>query len=223
MLVRSGRHPFREKSDNTYMLWPRALEIVLQVIDEPLRREQLRWAVIGSVASTLQGCHFEPGDIDILANAPETVQRIAEVMRPHTPLKPIAPPGNENWLSSQELPVNVGPDPSGAVWHFARWLIDGVKIEVAHIQAPKGFATAADGAGIWEAGPEIWPHIRFVNFANFSVPVVPLEIQLQTNLGRGRTERCREIQRVLEENAYDRELLKKSLARANWEAFRGLL
>lgn len=205
------------------MLWHRALEIVLQAIDEPLRRDQLRWAVIGSVASTLQGCHFAPGDIDILADAPETVGRIAKLMKPHTPQTAVAPPGDGNWLSSPELPVSIGPDPLGAVWHFSRWLVAGVKVEVAHIQAPKGFAAAADGAGIWEAGPEIWPHIRFVNFANFSVPVVPLEIQLQTNLGRGRTERCREIQRVLEENAHDRELLKESLARTNWEAFQSLL
>src|SRR6185295_1503511 len=142
------------------MSWQTALEIVLQTVHPPLQREQLRWAVIGSAASALQGCRFEPGDIDLLAEEPNTIVRLAEWMSPFAPPASPSPPGGEDWLSSQAMPVSVGPDPSGSVWHFARWLIYGAKVEAAHIGPPEGFILGKAGAGIWEAGPGLWPHVR---------------------------------------------------------------
>lgn len=62
------------------MSWQQALEVVLQTIHSPLERDQLRWAVIGSVASTLQGCPFVPRDIDLLTISPEGVRQIAQLM-----------------------------------------------------------------------------------------------------------------------------------------------
>jgi hypothetical protein len=203
--------------------WQRPLEIVLQAIYEPLQREQLRWAVIGSVASALQGCRFEPGDIDLLTLEPETVVRLAEWMRPYAPARSPSPPGALDWLSSQEMPVSIGPDPGGSVWHFTRWLIDGAKVEAAHIRPTESFSRAQPGAGIWEAGPELWPHVRLVAHSTYAVPVAPLEIQLQTNRGRGRTERVRELERVLQEKGCDRQVLRQSLAREYWEEFQELL
>src|SRR6185436_10882364 len=169
------------------MSWQTAREIVLQNVYAPLEAEQLRWAVIGSVASTLQGCRFEPGDIDLLTSEPNTVLRLAELMRPYAPPRSPSPPGVEDWLSSQEMPVSIGPDPGGSVWHFTRWLIDGAKVEAAHIRPPEGFSPSQPGAGIWEAGPELWPHIQSAAFAGRTFPVAPLEIQLQTNRARGRS------------------------------------
>jgi hypothetical protein len=78
---------------------------------------------------------------------------------------------------------------------------------------------SADGAGIWEAGPEIWPHIRKVPFAGRLVPVVPLEIQIQTSFGRGLEERTAEMVAVLQQSSYDRELLQKALKREYLDAF----
>lgn len=94
-----------------------------------------------------------------------------------------------------------------------------MKVEVAHIVAPKGFLTSDDGAGIWEAGPEIWPHIRCVPFAGTLVPVVPLEIQLQTSFARGLEERTAAILSVLRQNGHDSELIQKALDSERMEGF----
>ena len=99
------------------------------------------------------------------------------------------------------------------MWHFGRWLVAGLKVEIAHIRAPEGFPTSKDGAGIWEAGPEIWPHLRRMPFAGHEVPVAPLEIQLETSLGRGLEERVAAITAVLRNQGYERELLERALHR----------
>ena len=70
---------------------------------------------------------------------------------------------------------------------------------------------SSDGVGIWEAGPEIWPHIRCVPFARTRVPVVPLEIQLETSIVRGMQERTAAILAALRHNGYDHSLIQKAL------------
>jgi hypothetical protein len=65
-----------------------------------------------------------------------------------------------------------------------------------------------------------------VAFAGDSVPVVPLEFQVGTNLDRGRTKhgedcmgRVREIARVFRANGYDRVLLEWALSPAHLARF----
>ena len=67
---------------------------------------------------------------------------------------------------------------------FCARYIDDFKVEAAHIEPPPGHPGAKDGVGIWEAGPEIWPYVQNVLFADYQVPVVPLEIQMGTTLQR---------------------------------------
>ncbi|MBN1483678.1 MAG: hypothetical protein JXA37_03065 [Chloroflexia bacterium] len=205
------------------MDWRSALETVLQVVSEPLARERARWAVVGSVASALQGCPVQPGDIDFLALEPAGVYRFAELMAAYTPARWDEPVDAPGWRSSAEKPLSVGPDDYGFFWHFARWFIDGVKVEIAHIAPPEHLPTSADAAGIWEAGPEIWPHLRQVAFAGYSLPVAPLEIQLQTNLQRGLAERAQQIVDLFARQGYDAALLQRSLSAANREAFERML
>jgi len=185
--------------------------------------EERRCAVIGSVASALQGCQVQPRDLDLLAVRPEEVTRFAELMWAYTPKDVEHSPGHADWLSSQETPLSIGPDDYGFVWHFGRWLVDGVKVEMAHIAPPKGLPMSADGAGIWEAGPESWPHIRMVSFGGRPVPVVPLEIQLETCLSRGLEDRVATIIAVLREGGYDRNLVEMALSRGHMEAFESLM
>jgi hypothetical protein len=82
---------------------------------------------------------------------------------------------------------------------------------------------SADGAGIWEAGPEIWPHIRMVYFGGRPVPVVPLEIQLETSLSRGLEDRVAAIIAAIREGGYDRDLVEMALNREHMEAFESLM
>lgn len=205
------------------MHWQSALEQVLEIIYTPLDHDRVRWAVIGSVASVLQGCQISPNDIDILAFNPQGVYCVAELMAGYAPPTCEYPLGDIEWRSSEALPVSAGPDEYGFTWHFARWFVDDFRVEVAHIVAPEGFPTSNDGAGIWEAGPEIWPFIRTQPFAGYQLPVVPLEIQLETNLSRGLENRVGEIVAVFQENGYDCALIQKSLAKRHLKVLEGLM
>jgi hypothetical protein len=138
-----------------------------------------------------------------------------------TPAQRKAGSGGE-WYSSAELPVESCVDDYGFDWHFTRWLVNGMKVETAKLVAPAGFPMAADGGGIWEAGPEIWPHIRAVPFAGYPLPVVPLEIQLQTALQRGMMERAADIVVTLRQRGYDEALLRRSLTADHLARFEAL-
>jgi hypothetical protein len=127
----------------------------------------------------------------------------------------------ESWLSSAKVPVKVDePNPDDFVWHFGRWLVGGVKVEAAHIEPPAGMNL---DDGIWEAGPRMWPHVRTVDFLGLGIPVVPLEIQLQTNMGRKLDSRVENIVRRFRDNGHDRELLGSALSKANRKGLEGLL
>jgi hypothetical protein len=205
------------------MSWQSALEKVVAMAAPALEQEETRWALIGSVASALQGCQTPPRDIDILAVRPAGVFRFAEGMASYTPPSCDYPLGHGRWCSSEALPVSAGPDDYGFFWHFGRWDVEGEQVEIAHIAAPEGFKTSDEGAGIWEAGPEIWPYVRQVPFAGGRVPVVPLEIQLETNLQRGLEERVADILVVLRRDGYDEVLIERSLSPAHWAAFRSMI
>ena len=104
-----------------------------------------------------------------------------------------------------------------------RWLVEGIKVEIAHIAAPQRFPTSADGAGIWEAGPEIWTYIRQVSLGAHRVPVAPLEIQLETAMQRGLEERTSEIVSVLQKRGYDRDLVGRALTKEHLQVFEALM
>ncbi|HEY69550.1 MAG TPA: hypothetical protein G4O08_03090, partial [Anaerolineae bacterium] len=163
-----------------------------------------------------------PRDIDILAINPAAVFRFAELMAEYTPERCKDPKDHSEWYSSEQERVSEGPDDAGRVWTFARWILDGLKVEVAHIAAPEGFKDSAVGAGIWEAGPESWPHIRRVRFRDHRVPVVPLEIQLETCLRRGLEVRVSEIVGVLLRDGYNHALIESGLSKDHLAVFRRL-
>jgi hypothetical protein len=148
---------------------------------------------------------------------PTGVFRFAELMATRTPSRRGPSLSHDDWHSTREEPVSEGPDDYGFYWYFARWAIDGVKVEIAHIIAPEESKTSEEGAGIWEAGPEIWPHIRHVPFRGHEVPMVPLEIQLETNLRRGLDERVAEIVSLFQRHGYDRALVEKALSEPHFD------
>ncbi len=200
--------------------WRAVLESLIPHLGPP-GADPERWAVIGSAATAVQGCAVTPRDIDLLAAHPEGVRRFVGLMEPYTPGRWAHPPDHPDWRSSRDRPVSTGPDEYGFFWHFARWVVDGVKVEIAHIAAPEGFPTSTDGAGIWEAGPEIWPHVKNVRWGDRILPVVPLEIQLETCLRRGLEERAAAIVAVLRRDGYDAALIRKALREEHRRRFEG--
>jgi hypothetical protein len=182
------------------------------------RGEDLEWVIVGSVASALQGCRISPHDADIITRAPQAVFRFAEFMRAFAAAECAAESPEEGpWWSTEETPVYVGSY-WDLDWHYACWDVDGSLISVVHVVAPGGHPGFRDSGGVWECDPSVWPHLRTVRFSGRDVPVMPLEIQLETNMARGWTfsgeslqGRIEEIVRVLKRDGYDRSLLEWAL------------
>lgn len=197
------------------MCFARALNRLLTASYEELTGRRVNWVVAGSAATRLQGVNLTPRDIDVLMQMRRGVFEFARLMGPFTPAAcPSDPVGeNEEWYSSEKLPILVDdPDPHNTTWTFGRWYIEGFKAEVAHIKPPADYLeTKRRDSGIWECGPEVWPHVRYVSWEGYRVPVVPLEIQLHTSLNRGLDSRVRNILDVLGTQGFDRHLLELSL------------
>ncbi|MFW9924703.1 MAG: hypothetical protein ACFFDW_15590 [Candidatus Thorarchaeota archaeon] len=191
--------------------WKKVLQIFLEKTFEPLKEKKYQWLVIGSVASVLQKCDLVPNDIDIIVKEPKIVHFVALLLEEYSIEKSKGSPfsDEEIWLSSKKEPVYIGLDQWGFQWVFTRWLIEGMYVEVAHIEPPKGYLEKFDG--IWEAGPESWSYIREKPFGKYLVPVIPLEIQLETNFGRGFDERINKIIEIFKDQGYDKFLIDLAL------------
>jgi hypothetical protein len=208
------------------MSWQSALQTILHAAHDALERDGVQWAVAGSTATALQGCETSPKDIEILTMKPEAVVRFAELLSAFAAAEcEVESPAVGPWRSTKDVPVFVGSY-WGLDWHFACWDLEDFEVEVVHIVAPDGHPAFRDSDGVWDCDPRIWPHVRRVPFAGYEVPVVPLEIQLETNMVRGQTMRgeslegrISEIIRVLKENGYDRALLEWSLRSEHLRAF----
>ena len=204
-----------------------AFNSFLEKCIKELEENGLEWVVIGSLASYLQGCDIIPNDVDIVPKTPETVQFICNFMNDFM-LKEKSKADTidkekeeELWFSSKEKPIDQSIDEWGFEWVFARWLINEIKVEIAHITPPDGFREKSEG--IWEAGPEIWSYIRKVPYRNYQIPVVPLEIQLETNLERKLEGRVKEIISILNKEGCNKEILEKAINKKNRNSIANLL
>ncbi|NHJ86702.1 MAG: hypothetical protein FK734_14655 [Asgard group archaeon] len=207
--------------------WIQALNQFLGKIYQQSHMEKIDWAIIGSGATYLQGCNIKPNDIDILVKNPESVEIIAYMLEDYyksSESKSNTIQGEESeelWLSTKDKPVDISVDDWNFKWVFSRVLIGNIKVETAHITAPQDHFLLT--TGIWEAGPKIWPYIKFVNYQGYSIPVIPLEIQLATNINRGLEDRSNEIIAILKRDGFNLELLKESLTSDSFNAIQNKL
>jgi len=188
------------------MAWQDTLRTFLELTYDTLEKAGVGWAVAGSTATALQGCRLTPHGLNLLVQEPRWVFRLAELLAPF-----------------QTEPVQAFTE-WNHYWHTAGFVINGGGVGVAHLADPQG--REFHGGVVWECGPAVWSHLRHVAFAGYSVPVVPLEFQVGTNLDRGRTKhgedtmnRVREIARVFRANGYDRALLEWALSPAHLARF----
>ncbi|MHA1309156.1 MAG: hypothetical protein ACTSQN_17950 [Candidatus Heimdallarchaeota archaeon] len=191
--------------------WKTALVIFLDIVYKPLTIEGSKWALMGSVATILQGCNLQPNDIDILVEKPKTVHTISTLLAEFYGEKIEGRPfyKEKKWLSSKEQPVYEGLGPYGFSWVFAKLKINDFFVEVTHKLPPEDHPFRNDT--LWESGPNVWPYIKEVPLKEYQIPVIPLEIQLETNYEREFEERIKQIVQLFKENGYDKDLLNKVL------------
>ncbi|HWO78211.1 MAG TPA: hypothetical protein VNM69_20280 [Bacillus sp. (in: firmicutes)] len=197
--------------------WRNVLVKICDIYDQS--GKNIDWIIVGSVGSVLQGCDMEPGDIDIYVKEQEGVTEFAELLQSFSLSEISENRASHTWLSSKDEPVFHETFLNGFSWSKARWIIDGVDVEVVHISNPAGIPDSTAGDGIWEGGKYIWDLSKHVKFGNYSIPVVPLEIQLESNFRRNRHDRAEAILATLKDKGYSDELIRKALSAKNLTYF----
>ena len=200
------------------MSWQAALQQVLDTAYETLAAQGIAWTVAGSTSTALQGCQISPGDVELVTQEPESVIQIANLLSTfHASHCDVDSPEDGPWYSTAVVPVFIGSY-WGLDWHFGRWIMADFDVEVAHVVTPGGHPSFRGTDGVWDADPQIWSHLRTVPFGGYEVPVIPMEIQIETcflrwkGFGEARfEERIMEIVRVFKENGYDRSLAEWAL------------
>ena len=101
------------------MQWSKSLSIFLRKNYTFLNNYDFEWAIIGSVASVLQGCKLIPNDIDIIIDNPKTIHLLGErMMRYAEKEKSEGDIFTSKWLSSRQQPVFEGTDQWGFHWTY---------------------------------------------------------------------------------------------------------
>ncbi|GIP53343.1 hypothetical protein [Paenibacillus vini] len=204
------------------MTWKQALTTFCDLYSES--GLTTKWIIVGSVGSVLQHAVMTPNDLDIYVRNSEDVAQIAELLSPfHIKNKTELSYFDPEWLSSDEEPFFTQSFPSGFTWTKGKWKIHDFHVEVVQISNSVGIPDSETGEGIWEGGQHIWNLTKYVELENRLIPVVPLEIQLESNIRRGRQDRVDAILQALITHGYDKSLLSKALSNTNKEQYKDLI
>ncbi|WP_373231341.1 hypothetical protein [Cohnella sp.] len=198
------------------MSWNQALETFCDLYSKSYL--DCKWIIVGSVGSVLQRADMTPNDLDIYVQDLDDVIKLATLLeqfclRTKCELSYF----DSEWHSSLEEPYFTQNFPSGFTWTKGKWKIHNFNVEVVQISDSAGIPDSDSGDGIWEGGKHIWSLAKYVDFENHNVPIVPLEIQLESNLRRNRQDRADAIINALRTNGYDSELLFKALSNIHKE------
>lgn len=147
--------------------WELALESLLQL----LQGTRLDWWLVGSAALAARGIEVIPGDID-LSVADSDSQRFGEVLADYL-IEPVVPVQDWfcNWFGRAFL-------------HMCIEWVGGVD-ERADEEYPSDF------------GPTAWSRRETVSWHGYNLYVPPLDLQLEANRSRGRTERVEAIRQYI--------------------------
>ncbi|GAA3583354.1 hypothetical protein [Kribbella ginsengisoli] len=161
--------------------WTTALAFVA----EQLNGDRIDWMLLGSAATALRGVAIVPGDIDIALLAADDVSRAASVLPTPDPPTPVV--SGEfvpaDWMSTAAEPTRHF-EHAGERWTFGRWFVDGVKVELAHIDVPAVAALMVEARS-----PLVWRERDTLKCHGQPVPAVPIEVQLATMISRQQHDR----------------------------------
>lgn len=158
------------------------------------------WMLVGSAASAVHGVDLQPGDVDLLAHTAADVFELAAVLPPAEAVADQLKIDPKTFLSTKSQSVVTFGE---GAWTFGRWLLDGTKVEVAHIAGDDGLLHETSGR-------EIWRNRQWIAWRGIQLPIVPLEVQLATMLSRDLTNRSEAAKARLRERGYDADLLIKA-------------
>ncbi|ONI75749.1 hypothetical protein BWI15_07960 [Kribbella sp. ALI-6-A] len=155
----------------------------LATVAEQLNGHRIEWMLLGSAATALRGAAIVPGDIDIAIRTAEDVTRAAAVLptpdaRGADESGPDVSGQGPDWFSTTAEPV-LRFDRPGERWTFGLWMIGGVKVELAHIDAPAVAALMLEARS-----PLVWQEAEILEYHGQPVPTVPIEVQLATMVAR---------------------------------------
>lgn len=191
--------------------WQQALKIFLDYTYKSCSQQNMPYILTGSAATAIQHCPLIPGDIDILAKNPETVDTIAELMVDFE-CDEFPSDDIELWCSSKKSRVFIIDNKEqDEMWHMGRWFVKNVKIEVAFMVSQSTLDESREANYIWENGPDMYPYTKKISFFGYDLNVIPLEIQLTTNLLRNLPERVSQIVDILRKEGYSDSLLRRAL------------
>ncbi|MHA1887949.1 MAG: hypothetical protein DRO88_08265 [Promethearchaeia archaeon] len=199
------------KSITKHHNWQLVLRKILSYIYEPCQENEIEFIITGSTSSALQKCPIIPANIDILVKNPESVNFIADLLKPFE-LQTRNSTDSEVWLSSKQNRVFIFDNKEkDELWHMGRWMVKGMQVEVAFIQSQTMLDKSREEGYIWENGPDMYAHTLRFSFQNYFVQVVPLEIQLSSLFLRDKLDRIKKIVQLFISEGCNRDLLMHAL------------
>ena len=203
--------------------WRAALKVFLDKTHHACTQKQYEFILAGSTATAMQNCRIHPRDIDILAKTPETVKFIADLMIDFE-IDEFPSDDIDLWYSSKQSRVFIIKNKEcNEMWHMARWMVLGVKIEVAFMVSQSALDESREAGYIWENGPDMYPYVKQLDFEGYKIGVVPLEIQLSSNYLRKLHDRVEEIARIFHTSGFNKNLLQQAIALEQFQDFLHLL
>lgn len=204
------------------MTWQRALTVFDDLYSESNLTNE--WIIVGSVGSVLQQARMTPNDLDIYVRTMDDMKQISTLMaRYHLKSKSELSYFDPEWHSSEEEPYFTQTFPSGFTWTKGKWMIDGYAVEVVQISDSAGIPDSDMGEGIWEGGQYIWDLAKQIPFETRTVPIVPLEIQLESNMRRQRQDRVDAIIEALLTQGCNKDLLERALSKTHLEKVKSII
>jgi hypothetical protein len=167
----------------------------LAEVADSLNRGRIDWLLVGSAATALHGVAIDPGDIDVSVATPEDVARAAKLL----------PTTGEPTLCF---------DDSSSRWTLGRWLVDGVKVELVHIDDPATTHLVIETRGLL-----VWRERAVVEWRGHRIPLVPIEVQLATMIARQQETRIEATVAAVGLHSFDVSLLRRAIADRQSEGF----
>lgn len=182
-----------QNTGDSRRIWE-ALAFILHRVYEPLEEADAEWAIIGSAASALQDIAVSPNELRILST-PAAFETWATHLWDWLDEEP-----DNRDPNSAKLTLTVEHAPATVLVREPRENEQGILLE-----------------GV---GGSLWGVVGRVRFQNWLVPVVPLEVQFASTVGRmvgNPTQRAWQqladkMAKALYANGYYRELMEEALS-----------